>query len=77
MPAMPMQSEMLFATHTTSAPRSSRRSLRDVTVEWVLDALRVADEDGETQERAVQAAAKSGLLPAGDIREMRRAGWPV
>ena len=33
--------------------------------------------DIETQEEAVQAAAKGGMLPAGDVREMRRAGWPV
>lgn len=75
-----MQSGMLFAHHTTSAPKSSKRSkrsVRDVTVEWVLDVLRVADEDLETQESAVQAAAKSGMLPVGDVREMRRAGWPV
>jgi hypothetical protein len=60
-----------------SALNSSRRSVRDATVDWVLDVLRVAGEDRETQESAVQAAAKSGMLPAGDVREMRRAGWPV
>jgi hypothetical protein len=74
---MPMKSGMLTAHNTSSASRKSEQSVRDVTVEWVLDVLRVADEDLETQERAVQAAAKSGLLPAGDVREMRRAGWPV
>ena len=73
-----MKSGMLYANYPTSAPKSSRRrSVRDVTVEWVLDVLRVADEDIETQEEAVQAAAKGGMLPAGDVREMRRAGWPV
>lgn len=74
---MPMQSGMLFANHTISAPKSSKRSVRDFTVEWVLDVLRVADADRETQESAVQAAAERGMLPVGDIREMRRAGWPV
>lgn len=70
-----MQSQM--ASHTTSTPRRSKRSVRDITVEWVLDVLRVTDADRETQERAVQAAAESKMLPAGDVHEMRRAGWPV
>jgi hypothetical protein len=74
---MSMHWAMLFASLTSHEPKSSRRSVRDFTVDWVLEVLRVADADRETQEEAVRGAVQSGMLPAGDVRELRRAGWPV